>query len=221
MQTAVADSQRMSPEAGSGSGSGYGTAEQPGVDVRLVGAAATGDEQAFAALMRQWRVPLFRFLLRLTGGQEEAHELVQRSFIKMHQRLSTLGDAARFRPWLYQIALNQFRDWYRSRKREQLQREALAGEAQPASDLPHRDAPPLAELEEQDRNRLLQQAIGRLSPEQREVLVLKTWQGLSFPEIAQALGIPENTAKSRLYSSYRALAAIFDDMNLTFNDLWP
>lgn len=181
--------------------------------------AAQGDEQAFAALLRSWRLPLYQFLHRLSGSDDDAHELLQRTFIKVHQRLASIDEPGRFKPWLYQVAMNQFRDWYRSRQREQQGREALSlldleSGAETAS-LPHEA------METADRNRLLQLALSRLSPEQREVLVLKTWQGLTFPEIAQALNIPENTAKSRLYYSYRMLAGIFDDMNLTFDDLWP
>lgn len=187
-------------------------------DSELVVRINGGDEEAFSQLMRRWRDPLFRFALRLTGSDDDAHEITQRTFIKVHQKLDTLDDAARFSSWAYQIMMNQFRDWKRSQSRELNRQEAIAGELVRNHETNGHSSETEARFEQSERKRLLNQAIGQLPEEQRTVLLLKEFQELTFREIAEVLDIPENTAKSRLYYSYKAMGKIFSTMQLKQED---
>ncbi|MCH8557399.1 MAG: sigma-70 family RNA polymerase sigma factor [Balneolia bacterium] len=187
-------------------------------DSELVARCISGDEEAFAQLVSRWRMPLFTFAHRLTRNEDDAHDLTQRTFIKVHQKLDSLDDAARFSAWVYQIMMNQFRDWKRSQNREINRREMLAAEL--TNNEQHSQATTYADtqFEKSERKRLLHLAMNQLPEEQRTVLLLKEFQELTFREVAEVLDIPENTAKSRLYYSYKALGKIFSSMQLNKED---
>jgi RNA polymerase sigma-70 factor (ECF subfamily) len=169
-------------------------------DEELVVSVRQGDMNSLAVLVSRWQEPLFRFAYRLLERREEARDVCQETFLRVLKRADRFEPGARFSTWLYQIALNLCRDRLRRRKRWS---EVLVEGAEPSSfeAIPsdERLPSPSTALERERLHQVVRQALASLPPEQREVLVLKEYEGLTFREIAELTGRPESTIKSRLY----------------------
>jgi len=173
-------------------------------DQEWVQLAQKGDRDAFGALVRRHQDRIYRHLLHLTGSREEALELAQETFIKAWQALGEWRPRAQFHTWLYRIASNLALDLLR--RRQVVQFVPL----EPEHDAPGDSAGPEDRLQARQGIGALEAALARLTPEQREVILLREVEGLSYDEIAAALQIDEGTVKSRLARSRAALAAIYD-----------
>jgi RNA polymerase sigma-70 factor (ECF subfamily) len=167
-------------------------------DEELVEEFQRGDPYAFDVLVGRWDRKIQGAIYRIMGPEEDARDLCQETLLKAYRALGTFKKEARFSSWLYQIALNVCRDRLRRRKsRPQVSLDELmdAGEIAPFS----RGPSPLDLIEARDLSRVVAAAVDSLPQEQREVVVLKEYQGLTFLEIAEALEIPISTVKTRLY----------------------
>jgi RNA polymerase sigma-70 factor, ECF subfamily len=158
-------------------------------------AAADGDLDAFAILVRTFEEPIWRFLCRLVGDRTLAEDLAQETFLRAFDRLGGFRFDARFSTWLYRIARNLAVDELRARDRRRTLPERL-GSAD--------DRTPGAELSTE-----MTAALTSLSPKLRETIVLVEVAGLSCRETATVLGIAEGTVKSRCYHARQQLAAWF------------
>lgn len=178
-------------------------------DEDLVAAVQAGDSSAFDVLVRRWDRKIQGAAYRVLGSDDEARDVSQEAFLKAYRGLPGFKGEARFSSWLYQIALNLCRDRLRRRKgREFVSLEAV-GEA------PLRDGPSVSDIVEgRDLARRVASAVKALSSEQREVIVLKEYEGLTFPEIAEVLGIPVSTVKTRLYRGLVQLRALLEAQGL-------
>jgi RNA polymerase sigma-70 factor (ECF subfamily) len=158
-----------------------------------------GDFAAFDELVRRWERKIHGAIYRVVGSEEEARDVGQETFLKAYRALGSFKREARFSSWLYQIALNLCRDRLRRRKlRQHVSLEELGDSVRDAT--PRSPAPSALELiERNDLSRAVAAAVDALPDEQREVIVLKEYQGLTFLEIADALGLPPSTVKTRLY----------------------
>ena len=171
-------------------------------DAQLVARFVDGDPSAFNILARRWQGPIYNFILRYAGCRDEARDLCQKTFINAYRSLHRLRDPERLSSWLYQIAMNAARDAARSRSLhptmslDEYAEEHPEGLGAMADD--ERNRPDAAA---QDRNvrDLLNEALQSIPEEQRVVVVMKEYQGLKFTEIAEALQVPINTVKSRMY----------------------
>ena len=167
-------------------------------DEELVGAFQGGDLSAFDALVRRWNRRIQGAIHRFMGSEEDARDLCQETFLRAFRALGAFKREARFSSWLYQIALNLCRDRMRRRRgRTLLSLEELeeGGEVPPI--VPGPTA--IEQLEAADLSRAVADAVAALPEEQREVIVLKEYEGLTFMEIAEVLGLPPSTVKTRLY----------------------
>ena len=171
-------------------------------DRALALSARAGDRRAFADLVRRHQDRVFGFLLRMLGSRDEALDLVQDAFLKAWNALPDWRPEARFSTWLFQIARNSALDVLRRRQRVEFipLESAAAGEEQA-------DRAPSPERQFADRQRigLLQSALAALPADQREILLLRELEDMSYAELALTLGINEGTVKSRLA---RARAAV-------------
>jgi len=178
-------------------------------DEDLVLAVQSGDTDSLGVLVARWEQPLFRFAFRLLQRTEDARDVCQETFLRILTRSERFRVGARFSTWMYQIALNLCRDHMRRRKRWRflaLDASEPAVEHQVEARVAGReDEDPAAALERHESRRAIRKALGTLAPEQREVLVLKEFEGLKFREIAEVLGCPESTVKSRMYYGLTAL----------------
>ena len=166
-------------------------------DEQLVAAFQAGDLSAFDDLSRRWSGKIQGAIYRILGSEEDARDLAQEAFLKAFRSLKSFKGECRFSSWLYQIALNLCRDRIRRRRgRTLVSLEDAEAEGQ---DL-ERQAPSALELVmANDRARAVAAAVAALPDDQREVIVLKEYQGLTFAEIADLLGLPTSTVKTRLY----------------------
>ena len=166
-------------------------------DEELVEACLAGEESAFDVLLRRWEKRIRGAIYRLVGSDEEARDLCQEAFLKAYKSLRSFKQEARFSSWLYQIALNLCRDRIRRRRGKTMV--SLDELEEGGAAMPVAGPTALDLLQERDTSRLVAQAIEALPGEQREVIILKEYQGLTFLEIAQALDVPISTVKTRLY----------------------
>ncbi len=166
-------------------------------DEDLVEACLAGEASAFDVLVGRWEDRVRGAAYRFLSSEDEARDVAQETFLKAYRGLSGFKREARFSSWLYQIATNLCRDRLRRRKtRPQVSLEALEEtgpvivETRPGAH---------ERLVERDAAEAVRRAIHALPEEQREVVILKEYQELTFLEIAQALDVPVSTVKTRLY----------------------
>lgn len=157
-----------------------------------------GERAAVAPLVGRHHDPLVGFLYRLTGGDHpQAEDLAQETFLRVLRAIHTYQIGRRFKPWLYAIALNLWRDACRrstAERTDTVDEEVLAA-------LPGNGAVTVGDDE------ALVRAVRRLPPGQREVIILRYCQDLSLAEIAETLGVPVGTIKSRLSLGLKRLKA--------------
>ena len=166
-------------------------------DEELVEQFQSGDSSAFDVLVRRWERKVQGAIYRLVGPGEEVRDLSQETLLKAYRGLGTFKKEARFSSWLYQIALNVCRDrMRRGRGKSYVSFDELSETGETGS---QRGPSALDLIEARDLSRQVAAAVSALPDEQREVVVLKEYQGLTFLEIAEALDVPLSTVKTRLY----------------------
>ena len=177
----------------------------PSTDEELVARSVGGDNESFNQLMLRWERPIYALAYRTIGREEEARDVCQETFLRAFRALPRFRGQAKFSSWLYRIALNLCRDWMR--------RERRAPTVQPPEDADLTDlaaaAEPSESIEElvarRDLTRLVEAAMTHLPDEQRTAIVLKEYHGLTFQEIAEVVGCPLSTVKTRLYQGLTVL----------------
>lgn len=173
-----------------------------------------GQVNAFNTLVWRWQKPIYNFVLRYLGDPEDAREITQQTFIKALRNLPHLKDHSRFSTWLYQIAVNLCRDEIKKRRRrktyslESMQENSDQQNARALLPVADESASPDNIVSRKELRDILARALQQIPEEQREVVIMKEYQELKFTEIAETLGIPLNTAKSRMYYGLTALRKI-------------
>ena len=167
-------------------------------DEELVEAFQRGDTAVFDILVERWDRKIQGAIYRVVGPSEDARDLCQEAFLKAYRGLGTFKKDARFSSWLYQIALNVCRDRLRRRRGRHLVSFDDMDEASQAASTPSVPTP-LQLAEANDLSDRVARAVAELPPDQREVIVLKEYQDLTFAEIADVLELPLSTVKTRLY----------------------
>jgi len=162
-------------------------------DPDLIARTKRGRVEAYNVLVSRWEKRVFNYLLRLLGDREDAMDLSQEVFLKAYQNLGKLQDTARFGPWLFRIAHNEAYSHLR-KKRPEVEWEP--GSAEQVS---------RPRLEPLELTLAVQRALTRLTDDQREAIMLKIYQGFKFEEMAEVLGCPVSTVKSRVYSALDVL----------------
>jgi RNA polymerase sigma-70 factor, ECF subfamily len=152
--------------------------------------ARAGDRTAFAALVERYWSPVHRWLYGLTHSCHSAEDLTQETFLKAWTALPSLQGSASFRPWLFRIARNCLVDSRRGARATPM--EPLPGA------IPGAEPGPLATAVGRESLALVQKACDRLPVHLRSALLLWTQEGLTYPEIAEALEITEETARWRV-----------------------
>ena len=177
-------------------------------DEALLAAHMDGHPAAFPMLVERYRPELYGFLCRFIGSRTAAEDVFQDTFLQIHLSAASFDMTRVFRPWLYTIAANKARDWYRKeRLRRGVSLQTPIGEDGDGEliDLMaarvDQPAQPLSTREESD---LVNKAVDALSPLHREIIVLAYFQRMNYQQIAEMLGIPLGTVKSRLHAAVAA-----------------
>ena len=177
---------------------------EPADDARLVARCLKGDPGAFEPLVARYERVMFAVALRLVGNYEDARDATQNAFIRAYEHLDTYDPARKFFSWLYRIVVNECLNLRRARHPN----EPLADTFETQSGA--FDA--VAAAEEHDR---IQAALMALTPEYREVVILRHFAELTYEEISEAIGVPDKTVKSRLFSARKRLAEILGARAIT------
>jgi RNA polymerase sigma-70 factor (ECF subfamily) len=166
-----------------------------------------GDGSAFGAIVERHQDRLFNTVYRLVGSAEDARDLVQETFVKAYENLEGFRSSSSLYTWLFRIAVNTSLSHRRKRKWLQVGGMPNAdGDSLSAAEMPDAAAPdPSDSLEAVETERAVQQALDSLDEEQRTVVVLRDIQQCDYQEIAEILGVPPGTVKSRLHRARLAL----------------
>lgn len=173
----------------------------------LVRAAQKGDQGAFSRLVEANQGKIYSLCYRMTGNSDDAADLTQEAFLNAWRGLSKFGGQSSFSTWLYRLASNACIDFLRREKRRSALSITLEDEDDEdrQADFPDDRWSPERELERKELRQTLQDGLAALSPEHREVLLLRETEGLSYQEIAQCLDLEEGTVKSRIARARLAL----------------
>ncbi|CUU11225.1 MAG: sigma-70 family RNA polymerase sigma factor [Fimbriimonadales bacterium] len=182
-------------------------------DERLIERFKEGDDLAFDMLVRRYEQKVYQYAYRLTRNPDDAADVVAETFLRMYNALKRFRGDAQLSTWLYRIVSNVFFDF---RKREQ-RHEHLPLEIQSEDDdepmerpIPDENIDLEAHVLEQERKRVLMEAIQKLPDYQRMVLILFHIEERPYEEIAQITGLPLGTIKSRLNRARNALRELLE-----------
>jgi RNA polymerase sigma-70 factor, ECF subfamily len=162
---------------------------------RLIARCLEGDSAAFEPLVERCYGPLLGVATRLLGDREEARDATQTAFLKAYQALGTREPGRSFFSWIYRILLNDCLNTLRARR-----------PIQPLTD--YAGLEPGDPIEATETRRRVREALLQLSPEQRDVIVLRHFGELSYDEVGTVLRIPPRTVKSRLFSARQRLCEL-------------
>jgi RNA polymerase sigma-70 factor (ECF subfamily) len=174
-------------------------------DEELVARSIDGDANSFNELVVRWERPIYALAYRVIGREEDARDVCQETFLRAFRALAGFRGQAKFSSWLYRIALNLCRDWIRRERRaptvqapEGVDLTELAAAREPYEPLEN-------VIARKDLSRAVEVAMARLPEDQRTAIVLKEYHGLTFQEIAELIGCPLSTVKTRVYQGLSVL----------------
>lgn len=181
-------------------------------DEELMAQLQKGRKEALSELIRRYERELYSYLRRFVGDATLAEDIFQNTFLQVYQKAKQYEQGRAVRPWLYAIATNLAIDALRRAARRpaaSLERPIESARYEAVSSLlqslPGPGKEPLEALEEKERAELVQQAFLQLPEPLRAVVLLAYFRGLKYREIADILGIPVGTVKSRLHVALKRL----------------
>jgi RNA polymerase sigma-70 factor (ECF subfamily) len=191
-------------------------AMQDDADEDLMVQYQRGEVRAFELLLSRHRRPVYNFIFRFIGDKETAEDLLQEAFLRVIKGADAYKRQAKFTTWLYTIARNLCVDQTRRRKhRKHASLDAPMGTAEDSNTL--LDVLPSSEMGS-DRKTVnkelhdtMQRAIASLVDEQREVFLMREFLDMPFKQIAEVVGVPENTVKSRMRYALEKLRLELDE----------
>jgi RNA polymerase sigma-70 factor, ECF subfamily len=164
-------------------------------DSILVRQCLEGNRAKFGDLVKRYTKPIYNLALRMVGDVENAADITQTTFVKAYENLGKFDLSLKFFSWLYRIAINESLNFLQKQKQtEPLNDEHVSLDRSPE------DA-----LQETERNEIIQQAIMKLTPEQRSVIALRHFMDLTYTQMGATLGITETKVKARLFSARQRL----------------
>lgn len=198
------------PRTGSEGGDPSLSVSEEITDEELMRRYVAGERKCFDVIMMRYRRRIYSFIYRWTWSREKTDELFQESFLKVVRSADSYDPERRFSTWLYTVVRNVLIDDARKKRLRfaSLNRPLFAGEEKRtlADVTPDQDAHDGEHLaRKKELQEALARALGRLNPDQREVFLLRHEQGLQFDEIAEVMGCPVNTAKTRMRYALESL----------------
>lgn len=166
---------------------------------QLVRRSAEGDERAYGRLVHRYQARLYNFVRSMVRDDALAEDITQESFVKAYFSLHKLQNAQSFKSWLFRIANNNTLDYLRRRRLQLVDVDEQIRESYVDERNPEQGA-----LQEQ-RSAHVQEALAKLKPDQKAILVMCDLQGMSYAEIAEVLKIPFGTVQSRIFYARRKL----------------
>ena len=177
-------------------------------DEALVERAKAGDNLAFQALFQKYNRRVYAVALGVVKRPEDAMDVVQDAFIKVHKHLGTFQGASSFYTWLYRIVMNLGIDHVRKKRKivewgDDVPIEHAAGDRTLVPKVP--DANPSQSVVRRELSEKIRQALDTLPEYHRAVILLREVEGMSYEEIAEVLNVPKGTIMSRLFHARRKM----------------
>jgi len=167
-------------------------------DEELIARFQQGDNYAFDLLVKRYKDPLLNFIYRFIGEKNEAEDIVQETFLRLFKNKHYYKEIAKFSTWIYTIAGNLAKTELRKRKRRKLFSISHYLSTEKDYDIPDQTTSPESDTNTLITDKIIQKAIDKLSPKFKQVIILRDIQGFSYEEIAEIVGIPLGTVKSRV-----------------------
>ena len=167
-------------------------------DTKLVQLCLGGDQKSFEVLVEKYQKPMFNVAFRIINNHEDAADVTQAAFVKAYENLRHFDGRYKFFSWLYRITVNCSLNFISGRDRFEGLHEGIVSGEKPADE----------HFSHDDQSHRIQQALMKLSPEYRVVVVLSHFRDLSYKEISDVLGIPEKRVKSRLFTARQLLKTL-------------
>jgi RNA polymerase sigma factor (sigma-70 family) len=181
-------------------------------DIELITLARNGDKNAFGLLAQRYQIPVQRFAVRLTAGDNNASDLAQEAMLEAYRSLGNLRNPERFKSWLYGIMLNVYRSSLRDRKIAFFSLEAII---QGLHFFPAPFSTPVLTpekiAEENEQYQIVLGAVNALSPGDRDIILLFYYAQLSLLEIVKMMNLPAGTVKVRLHRARQRLKAVLEE----------
>ena len=184
------------------------TMEPAADDGQLVAQFQQGQPSVFNQLVQHYHPRIYQLVLRYVKDPEDARDVTQEAFLKTYQGLCDFKGNSQFYTWLYRIAVNLCIDFLRRDAKRKLMTDQTPWDELPMRDMadPHA-TPPSKAVENQELRSQIHEAILQLSPKQREVFMLRYYDGFSQKEIAQAVGSSLGTVKAHIFHAARNVQA--------------
>ncbi len=176
-------------------------------DAELIEQFQNGNTAVFDTLFTRYQKRTYRLVQRFVSNHEDALDITQDAFIRAYQGLSNFKSQCQFYSWLYRITVNLCIDFLRKKSRS----EVMVYESEDSDELPMANFPDLrsvspAKAAENKELRLqIRKAIRQLPPKQRQIFILRHWDGLSLKDIATVVGRSDGTVKAHLFHAHRNL----------------
>ncbi len=167
-------------------------------DTQIIEQILGGEPEAFNVLVRRWERHIYGLTLRMLGRDEEAKDATQETFLSAYRNLSKFRGEAKFSSWIYRIALNICNTKLRSRSKTFISLEEQREET--GFEIAVEDRELGNHIQQEQIARHVRRALQALPAEMRQVIIMKEYEGLKFAEIAEILGIPLSTVKTRMYT---------------------
>ena len=177
-------------------------------DDSLMAQVASGRPELLERLVRRHASPLLTFIVRMVGDRHRGEELFQEVFLAVWRKRGQYQFPRPFKPWLYRIAVNRCRAAFRGRAWTTFDFRPEDGPPHPAAP----DPSPADKAVATETAALVAAAVTRLPPQQRVVVVLRVWDGLSYAQIAEVLGRTEATVRSHMHHGLIALRKDLDPL---------
>lgn len=171
-------------------------------DAAMVKAVLGGDSTAYRGLVEKYQTRVYSMVYGMIRNREDARDLTQEAFVKAFNNLKSFRLEASFYTWLYRIAMNVSIDFTRKRKRREVagfEEDIANRDADGGIDEVHHQDSPSRSLERKQLYARIMDALEKLPADQKQVILLRELEGLSYKEIADVMGIPEGTVMSRLF----------------------
>jgi len=181
-------------------------------DRRLIERAQTGDTGAFRLLVERHQRRVFAIALGLVRDEQDAREIAQEAFLRVHKGLPQFHGGSTFFTWLYRIVTNLSIDLMRKPSRREAELHfALEVDDNESPQLPASDADPFDVVRRGELSQRIQCALEQLPPYHRGVILMREVEGMSYEEMAQAMQVSKGTIMSRLFHARKKLQRALSD----------
>jgi len=186
-------------------------------DESLFGQYCDGASELLEVLINRYRQELYAFLAKFVGDATLAQDVFQETFLQIHLSKHTFDRERRFKPWLFAVAANKARDALRARKRHR----TVSIDASLSSDrnegggsfvelIASGELSPAEKFSQVEAARLVEEVVATMPEHLREVLLLAYFQQMAYKEIAEIVGVPLGTVKSRLHTALGTFARLWE-----------